>query len=235
MGGQTVKFSHKVKKLAQPETYRRSWRNAQRRLHPVPVASLLAKVDQRRLDEIQTRYANSPEHYAKYADVERLLKLNIRRVQELNLHRLPPKRVLDLGCGGGFFLFILQQLGHTGLGVDIDEFPLFTELLELFRVERRVWAIRPFERLPDFGRKFDRITAFATAFNRNRQRTWWWGPNEWQFFLDDLESVLVPGGTIFLALNADKAGAYYTPELREFFLSRGAAIQRENVLFTVKA
>ena len=230
-----MKFSHKVKKLAQPETYRRSMRNAQRRLHPIPVAPLLAKVDQRRLREIQTRYANSPEHYAKYANVERLLKLNIRRVQDLNLHRLPPKRVLDIGCGGGFFLFILQQIEHTCLGMDIDEFPLFTELLELFRVERRVWTIRPFERLPDFGRKFDWITAFATAFNRNRERTWWWGPNEWKFLLDDLETFLAPGGTIFLALNADKAGAYYTPELREFFLSRGAAIQRENVLFTVKA
>jgi SAM-dependent methyltransferase len=229
-----VKLSHKVKKLAQPETYRRSMRNAQRRLHSIPVAPLLAKVDQRRLREIQTRYANSPEHYAKYADVERLLKLNIRRVQDLNLHRLPPKRVLDLGCGGGFFLFILQQLGHTCLGLDIDEFPLFTELLELFRVERRVWMIRPFERLPDFGRKYHWITAFATAFNRNRECTCWWGPNEWKFFLDDLESFLAPSGTIFLALNADKAGAYYTPELREFFLSRGAAIQRENVLFTVK-
>ena len=47
--------------------------------------------------------------------------------------------VLDLGCGGGFFLFVLQHLGHDCLGLDIAEFPLFTQLLDLFQVERRVW------------------------------------------------------------------------------------------------
>jgi SAM-dependent methyltransferase len=226
-----MRFSHKVLKLAQPLTYRRAWRRAERFIHPLPLAPLLAQIDQARLAEIQARYGSSNEHYAKYADVERWLRLNIVRAQDLKLHRRLPQSVLDLGCGGGFFLFVLQQLGHTCLGLDIDEYPLFTELLDLLRAERRIWTIRPHEPLPDLGRKFDLITAFSVDFNRESKRNWWWGPSEWDFFLDDLERHLNPGGRIFLGLNPKGDGEYYTPELRQSFLARGASVERENILF----
>lgn len=226
-----MRFSHKVAKLAQPLTYRRAWRRAERVIHPLPLGPLFAKIDQTRLAELQARYASSTEHYAKYTDVKRWLRLNIRRAQDLKLHRSPPQSVLDLGCGGGFFLFIVQQLGHSSLGLDIDVFPLFTDLLDLFHVERRVWAIHRHEPLPDLGRKFDLITAFSIDFNRESKREWWWGPPEWAFFLDDLKHHLNPGGRIFLGLNPRRDGEYHTPELREFFLSRGASVERENVLF----
>lgn len=226
-----MRFSHKVAKIGQPLTYRRAWRRAERLLHPLPLEPFLAVIDQGRLAELQTRYASSAEHYAKYADVQRWLRLNIVRAQDLKLHRSPPRSVLDLGCGGGFFLFVLQQLGHPGLGLDIDEYPLFPELLDLFGVERRVWTIRPDEPLPDLGRKFDLITAFSVDFNRESKRDWWWGPPEWAFFLDDLKRHLNPGGSIFLGLNPRNDGEYYNPELRDFFLSRGASVERENVAF----
>jgi SAM-dependent methyltransferase len=226
-----MRFSHKVSKLTQPLTYRRAWRRAERYIHPLPLAPLLAAIDETQLAGIQARYGASTEHYAKYANVERWLRLNIRRAQDLKLHRSSPQSVLDLGCGGGFFLFVLQQLGHSCLGLDIDEYPLFTELLELLRVERRVWTIRPHEPLPDLGRKFDLITAFSIDFNRESKRDWWWGPAEWGFFLDDLKRHLNPGGRIFLGLNPRNDGEYYSPELREFFLARGASVERENVTF----
>src|SRR5439155_15417253 len=54
------------------------------------------------------------------------LRLNRERVQDLKLHRSAPKRVLDLGCGGGFFLFILKNLGHSVLGIDVERVVLFT-------------------------------------------------------------------------------------------------------------
>jgi len=226
-----VRFSHKVSKLAQPLTYRRAWRRAQRFIHPLPLAPLYAKIDQAKLAEIQMRYASSTEHYAKYARVKRWLDLNIVRVQDLRLHRCRPESVLDLGCGGGFFLFVAQQLGHSGLGLDINVFPLFTELLELFQVERRVWTIRPYEPLPDLARSFDLITAFSVDFNRQSKRDWWWGPPEWAFFLDDLKRHLNPGGRVFLGLNPRGDGEYYTPELRNFFLDQGASVERERVSF----
>jgi len=223
-----VKLSHKLVKLVRSESYKRSWRRVQRQLHPLDARSLLAKLDQGRVREIETRYADSPVQIAKYANIERWIKANIERVQDLQLHRLPPQDILDLGCGGGFFLFICQQLGHRCMGLDLEWFPLFTELLDLFQIERKTWEIKPFEPLPDLGRKFDWITAFSTGFNR-RKRVPWRLP-EWKFFLDDLENYLQPGGKIFFALNPErKAGRYYSNELREFFLSRGAELERERI------
>jgi len=113
------------------------------------------------------------------------------------LHRCTGKRVLDLRCGGGFFLYLLTQLGHEVLGLDIDEFPLFGDLINLFGVPHVVWAIEAFKELPDLGARFDYITAFATRFNRSAERDWYRGPSKWNFFLDDLEHYLAPGGQIF--------------------------------------
>jgi len=227
-----MNLSHKIAKLAQPMTYRRAWRRAERMFHPVALEPIYARIDHEKLAAIQAQYAGSKEHYAKYADVRRWLRLNIRRAQDLKLHRCPSKSVLDLGCGGGFFLFVCQQLGHTTLGLDIDEFPLFRQLLELFHIERRVWAIKPFEPLPDLGRKFDLVTAFSIDFNRISKQDWWWGPEEWAFFLDDLKRHLNVGGRVFLGLNPGGTNKeFYTPELLKFFLSRGAWVERENVLF----
>jgi SAM-dependent methyltransferase len=178
--------------------------------------------------EIQARYASSDVQVAKYRNVEQWMKINIERVQDLQLNRLPRQEILDLGCGGGYFLFICQQLGHRCLGLDIDWFPLFTELVDLFQIERKIWKINAFEPLPDLGNKFDWITGFSTGFNRTESP---WGPREWDFFLNDLQRHLRPGGSIFFALNPAERGWYYTDELRDFFLSRGAEIERERILF----
>jgi len=230
-----MRFSHKVSKLAEPLTYRRAWRRAERVIHPVRLAPILRRIDQPTLARIQAQYGSSAEHYAKYADVERWLRLNIVRAQDLKLHRCPARSVLDLGCGGGFFLFVLQYLGHSALGVDIDEFSLFRELVDLFQVERRIWTIRASEPLPDLGRKFDLVTAFSVDFNRESKRNWWWEVPEWTFFLDDLYSRhLNPGGRVFLGLNPKNDGAYYTEELRNFFLERGASVERERIFFPRK-
>jgi SAM-dependent methyltransferase len=224
-------FSHKIKKLGDALTYRRAWRRVQRRLHPISLRTLMAKIDQDHLRAIQARYASSQEHCAKYIDVERYLRLNIERVQDLNLHRTAPQAVLDLGCGGGFFLFILKQFGHRGLGLDIDEFPLFRELTELFGVPRKIWTIQAFEPLPDLAQTFDWIAAFSPAFQGTRGQPWRWGAAEWDFFLDDLKKYLKPDGRIFLALNPSYGGNYYTPEIADLFRQRGAEIERERVLF----
>src|SRR5437016_9949020 len=70
-----MKLSHKISKLAEPLTYRRAWRRAQRSIFPLPVEPLAASIDQDRLREIQRRYAGSLSDYAKYADVDRWLRI----------------------------------------------------------------------------------------------------------------------------------------------------------------
>jgi cyclopropane fatty-acyl-phospholipid synthase-like methyltransferase len=195
------------------------------------IESLLAKIDNQRLREIQRRYAGSSDRYAKYADVEHWLKINMPRVQSLELDRSPPKQILDLGCGAGFFLFLAKQFGHKCLGLDVGDFPLSNELIELFALERVTWRIRAFQPLPDFGRKFDLITGFSAAFNRNEDESRGWNPEEWKFFLDDLDRHLESGGQILLEINSGKDQRYFPDEIRELILKRGARVDGERMFF----
>ena len=221
-----MKLRRKLAKLVRRETYQRGWRRVQRSVFRLPFGPVLASIDQNRLAEIQKRYAG-----AKYADIDQWLRVNRERVQDLKLHRSSPQRVLDLGCGGGFFLFILKRLGHSVLGLDVDESPLFTELLEVFCVPRTVFRIQPYEPLPNLEQQFDWITAFSIGFDRYRATNSRWGPSEWDFLLCDLQRRLAPGGKIYLALNPLPNGDYLTPELRDFFSRRGADIERERIFF----
>lgn len=198
---------------------------------PARIKSLLAKIDNQRLREIQGRYASSSDRYAKYADVEHWLKINLPRVENLKLDRSPPKQILDLGCGAGFFLFLAKQSGHSCLGLDVGDFPLSNELIDLFGIERVTWRIRAFQTLPDFGRKFDLITAFSAAFNRSEDEARGWNSKEWSFFLDDLDRHLKPSGQIFFEINSGKDKRYFPEEIRKLFLKRGAHIDGERVSF----
>src|SRR5438046_8655362 len=214
-----MKLWRKILKSTDALTDRRGWRRAQRSIVRVPLGPMVAKIDHDRAREIQQRYANSTAGYAKYANIEPWLQLNRERVQDLNLHRSAPKRVLDLGCGGGFFLFILKNLGHSVLGLDVERVPLFGELLELFVVPLVVYRINALEPLPDLGETFDWITAFSVNFNLYHPSKERWGISEWDFFLRDLRDHLAPGGKVFFGLNPAYNGDYYTPELRDLFLT----------------
>jgi SAM-dependent methyltransferase len=195
------------------------------------IATLMTKIDADRLHEIRQRHVGSGARYAKYADVERWLEINLPRVQELKLDGAAPKQILDLGCGAGFFLFLAKQSGHSCVGLDVGDYPLSNELIELFGIYKLTWRIRAFDALPDFGRQFDLITAFSAAFNRNADETRGWTPDEWEFFLNDLNRHLKPGGQILLEINSGKDGLYFPPEIREFFLKRGARVEGERVYF----
>src|SRR5260370_29629759 len=127
-----MKLYRKIRKLAYPLTYRRAWRRAQRSIFRLPLGPLRASIDPERLREIQQRYASLPVGYAKYANVDSWLRLNRERVQDLKLHRSAPKRVLDLGCGGGFFLFILKRLGRSVLGLTLGWGTVFNQVIRLF-------------------------------------------------------------------------------------------------------
>ena len=210
-------------------------------LHPIPLRPLLAQVNQERLRKLKQELGNPPpeapaswRHYAKYLELEKYLELNVRRVQDLNLHLTSRKEILDIGCGGGFFLYVAQAKGHRGLGFDTGGIPVFDELVDLLGVERVIYRIEAFEPMPDFGRKFDLITAFSTAFHGGKDNSWRWGAKEWEFLVSDLEKHLNAGGQIFFGLNPAYGGEYYTPEILDVFQRRGAAIERENVLFPPK-
>ena len=157
--------------------------------------------------------------------------MNIRRVQDMGLERMPPQRILDLGSGAGYFLFVNRILGHSGLGLDVDNCPLFREMFELFGLRRIIYRIQKFKPLPKTGAQYDWITAFsisfAVTFSGVGQFTPW-GVEEWDYFLQEAKRHLAPEGRIYVDLNPQHKGSVCSDELREFFLGQGATVDRRS-------
>ena len=199
---------------------------------PLNTRRVIETIDPEGFEHIRQRYAvaNPGADWPKYLDLDRWIEINIRRIRELELDLSRPKRILDLGCGAGYFLYIAQLLGHRGIGLDMDRVAMFrdiTRLLGVRRVVQRIDALRP---LPDFGQKFDLITAFMICFNNHKMPDLWKVP-EWDFFLDDLAKHLKPRGRVWLELNQEYDGTFYTSELKEFFQKRGARINEHKLIF----
>jgi 2-polyprenyl-3-methyl-5-hydroxy-6-metoxy-1,4-benzoquinol methylase len=45
----------------------------------------------------------------------------------------PPRDTLDLGCGAGYFLFVMRQLGSNVLGLDLED-PIFNDILRVLQI-----------------------------------------------------------------------------------------------------
>ena len=200
---------------------------------PLETQRVIETIDPAGFEKIRQRYAvaNPGADWPKYLDLDRWIGVNIRRIRQLELDLSRPKRILDLGCGSGYFLYIAQLLGHSGVGLDMDRLPMFREITRLLGVRRVVQQIEAFRPLPNFGQKFDVITAFMICFN-NHKMPGLWGVSEWEFFLDDLKKHLRPRGRIWLELNQEYDGTFYTPELDAFFQKRGAKIDEHKIVFS---
>jgi SAM-dependent methyltransferase len=229
-------LGHKLRKLIDGRGWQSAKEHTRRFLHPprfpLSVDQVVGTIDRDRFEQIRKRYwiDNPGDDPPKYLELERWIDVNIRRVRDLELDLSAPKRILDLGCGAGYFLHICRLLGHDVLGLDVDELPMFNEIIRLLGIPRVVLRIERFVPLPDLGRKFDVITGFLVCFNQHKQHDVWNIP-AWDFFLEDVAKHLTPRGCLWLELNREYNDTYYTPELRDFFESRGAKIEKHRVVF----
>jgi SAM-dependent methyltransferase len=232
-----VRLRHKIRKLVDGQSLASARKHTLRLLRtnrfPLAAKRVIETIDPVGFRQIRQRYAvaNPGADWPKYLDLERWIEINIRRIREIELDLSRPRRILDLGCGAGYFLYIAQLLGHRGIGLDMDRLPMFREITRLLGVRRVVQRIEAFRPLPDFGQKFDLITAFMICFNNHKMPGLWKAP-EWQFFLDDLAKYLTPRGRVWLELNQEYDGTFYTPELKEFFQKRGASINEHKIIFS---
>jgi SAM-dependent methyltransferase len=225
-----MRFARKIHKLATGEAFESALDAYHRWTRSLTVPQLLRKLPEAEFERLRVKYgvAGKTKAWQKYVDQRRWLALAIEQAQELRLDRRKPCRILDLGSGAGYFLYVCKHLSHTGLGLDLDWPPLYFETFKLLGLERVIWRIEPFQPLPCFAQRFDLVTAFAVCFN-GHETDQVWGPREWGFFLNDLrQNVLSPGGEIFLSLNPEPYG-HYTPELKRFFEERGADIDRQKI------
>lgn len=160
----------------------------------------------------------------KYLELERWVPKHLHYANWL-APRGAPLKILDLGMGAGYFLYLCKQNGHHVVGLDVDRDVLYAELAELFQITRVLHKIRPFEPLPEFEMRFDLITAFQIVFNGHRLPSLW-GIAEWSaLLLDMVRHLLTPGGRIFLEFNREPNGEAIPASLLEWFHSIGANSQ----------
>ena len=234
-----MQLSRKLQKLFSSEIFASAWENAARWAHPVNSKRILATIDRNQLAKLrdQSPHRRDARRINAFENAEYWVGVNVKRVQDLWLDRTPPLRILDLGCGPGYFLYICRMFGHTGIGLDQDEEPLFRGMTELFKVRRVVSRIDAQVPLPDVGEKFDLVTAHRVCFHRidRAPNGDWkeWSPTDWKFFISDIRTrFLKPGGRLFLDFNPRRDGSsFFTPELRSCFLAKGARIFRSKALF----
>jgi SAM-dependent methyltransferase len=233
-----LRLSQKLEKLLNGEAFESARRHTRaivrNRRFPARISAdaVIKSIDANGFERVRRQYAVDDPGDAppKYLDLEHWIRINLQRVRELGLDYAPRSRILDLGCGAGYFLYINKLLGHEILGLDVDDFPMFDELTGLLRVPRTIARIEAFQPLPRFDRKFDFITAYLICFN-NHKSDKLWGPEEWDYFLSDVATYLAPNGRIWLELNREYDGSYYTPELKALFEERGAELESFRVVF----
>lgn len=210
---------------------RRGLAERKRRLSP---EHILEGVDAADLDRVRRVYADGQRSFwTKYLDVQKWLALNVRYAYELGLVDEPPREVLDLGCGGGFFLYVCKRLGARVQGMDLDFDPIFNDLTRLFGVPRLGLPVRKQVPVPKFdGRKFDLITAWMICFNDFDREDEMWRAADWAFLIDDLAARLTPDGRIVFSLNKQLDGKLYSEEIEKVFADRADLMDGKRLIFS---
>jgi SAM-dependent methyltransferase len=193
--------------------------------------------DLKRIERLGREMAPALQHdpacAAKYADYPFWIPFNVDRVGVLGLHRSRPLRILDIGCGPGYFLAAASGCGHECYGIDAPatvltpvEARVYSEMLAALSLQNQVSPLL-IERFVPMAlplRDLDLITAFWICFNRHDQPDEW-GIAEWQFFVQDAISHLRDGGILHLELNSNlpryHSLQWYDQETLEFFRSTG--------------
>jgi SAM-dependent methyltransferase len=238
-----MRLSRKFQKLFAFDWLQSLWEHACRWIHPVSSRRILATLDRTEFANLRERYPYRPDarKINAYEDAAYWIGINVERAQDLWLDRTPPLRILDLGCGAGYFLYVCRFFGHEGLGLDTDEDPLFGGITELLNIRRVISRIHSCVPLPDLGEKFDLVTAHRVCFHRiNRAPSGeWneWTPADWEFFINDIRTkFLKPNGRLLLDFNPRRDGSsFFTSALRACFLTKGARIFRSKALLAAES
>jgi len=233
-----VRLSQKVQKLFSRDSGQSLWEHVRRSTHPVSARRILGTIDRTELEKLREHYPYRPNarKINAYEDAKYWVGVNVKRMQDLWLDRSSPLRILDLGCGAGYFLYLCRLFGHQVLGFDQDEEPFFRGTTEFFNVPRVIGRIEPQTPLPDLGKKFDLVTAHRVCFHRlaRTENGEWleWTPADWEFFVNDIRArFLKPDARLLLEFNRRQDGSsFFTDEWRAFFESQGARIFRWKAL-----
>jgi len=230
-------FAEKIRKVFSQDACQSVTAGLRRLGYPLAKEPFIAAIDRAGFEKLREKFYAPGEcvRPSKYLNLAEWMGTSVKRIRDLRVKKAPPRlRILDLGCGTGYFLHVAKCLGHDVLGLDLDVEPVFTETLALLGIPRVVHAIQADQPLPPLGAQFDLITGHMTCFNRLPDGSHW-GAKEWEFLLKDAESRLTSTGRLQFDLNVLPDGRHMTPEVRDFFLGKGARIERRRIYLPPKS
>ena len=134
-----MRFSHKIRKLLNRDAYDSAKATLLRFFYPLDARPFIEAVDTKAFNAIKERYHDPNDFVSpkKYLDLQSWMRTNVKRIRDLRIKKAPPRlRILDIGCGSGYFLHIARCLGHDVLGLDIDREPIFRETISLLGLKR---------------------------------------------------------------------------------------------------
>jgi SAM-dependent methyltransferase len=214
------------------------------------LAEIESTIDVDRLRWLRDAHLRAPDELRELCDYRRKLEIAIVKALLARLHDAPRRRILDLGCGGGYFVAVCRHLGHTCDATEVPETRLSSATVVAYAAVRAALRIgptidlaiaanTPIEVAGIAPHSYDLITAHKVCFN-GHMRPSPWSTADWQFFVADICRFLAPGGRLVMELNEDvvRYGArrWYDAELAHYFGSVGhvernwITIERDRVL-----
>lgn len=192
------------------------------------------RIDRKRFRDIHDKYVDADPHpgFSKYLEFDRWIQT---AQSHYDLLQIDPERrisILDIGTGAGYFPFVCQQHGHFVLTLDVPGHDFYTDMTGLLGLNRRELFVKAKQSLPDFGQRFDLVTAFAICFNNHATEDLW-DVDEWKFFISDLmTNVLTDDGRLFMKFNPEPCGEFFNDDIATLFASYDAVIEHDKVIVT---
>lgn len=188
-------------------------------------------IDSQTIEALAAKY---PDHFCrKFCDWRYYLAQGRGVARELGLHDGPKQRILDLGCGFGYFVYAACELGHDAEGLELDT-PMHREAIAAVGVRCTYHQIRADNRLPAHLTGYDLVTCYGVTLHRDDMSAWGW--TEREVHARDVLDRLVAGGRWVTMYNwGHHNEPYLDPEGWERVVGHEATVHvRANVVTIVK-
>lgn len=168
--------------------------------------------DEARLAKFATEH---PDHYMlKFCrDVPQWRFIAKQIARSLKLDSGKPLRILDIGCGFGYFIEACREMGHDVIGIDRTE-EIIKNACEILKVYYIPHEIKPCIPLPLNLSGFDLVTIFGVNLRYQWKVDEYWGWADYSYLAADIRLRLRENGRWILRPNRgshDKLLNLYRP------------------------
>ena len=171
---------------------------------------LMRGVDLSRLMKLPEKYPHLGAMSAlKWCDWRQYAGHALGNAQRLGLLDCEPKRILDIGCGFGYFIRACNLHGHDATGVDWPARPAaecYQEAVQIMGVNVHWHVITVQHILPSELSEYDLITVHSLGLpagpseGKDEKRPWW----RYAAMIEEVITRMKPGGTIDNSVHYDR-------------------------------